>query len=166
MSLNLVSVYHRGQVVDPWYSVQPPRIHLRLPPDAAAEDEPEQNQGESSTSANQVRPGKRRKYDTRGIPDEYEVQVPNNRAKNTFVFQEKKRDWALGQDGRKRRKERGESQAALSLQQGIHPMGRSVGRLTDLSGAKVASICCARGSYQTNEQRQVSKDPRAKASRE
>jgi hypothetical protein len=89
---------------DAWSSVDPPRIHLRLPPDAAAEDEPEPNQGESSTS---IRPGKRRKYDTRGIPDEYEVQVPNNRAKNTFVFQEKKRDWALGQDGKKRRQELG-----------------------------------------------------------
>ena len=91
------------------HSVQPPRIHLRLPPDAAAEDEPEleSNQGESSTSTSSVRPQKRRKYDTRGIPDEYEVQVPNNRAKNTFVFQEKKRDWALGQDGKKRRKELG-----------------------------------------------------------
>lgn len=84
-------------------SVNPPRIHLRLPAEAAAEDEIEPNQAELS-----MRPGKRRKYDTRGIPDEYEVQVPKDRAKNTFVFQEKVRDWGIGQDGRKRKKERGE----------------------------------------------------------
>lgn len=87
-------------------SVVPPIIHLRLPAEAAAEDPETQDQnGESSSMG--ARPGKRRKYDTRGIPDEYEVLVPIERAKNTFVFQETIRDWGLGQDGKKRKKERG-----------------------------------------------------------
>jgi transcription initiation factor TFIIF subunit beta len=86
--------------------VNPPTIHLRLPAETEAEAaETEAQAGESSTMG--ARPSKRRKYDTRGIPDEYEVQVPSERAKNTFVFQETKRDWGLGQDGKKRTKERG-----------------------------------------------------------
>jgi transcription initiation factor TFIIF subunit beta len=84
-------------------------VHLRLPAEAAAED-PEPQNGESSTS----RPTKRRKYDTRGIPDEYEVQVPKDRAKNTFVFQETMRDWGLGQDGKTRKNMRGMSDVDVS----------------------------------------------------
>jgi transcription initiation factor TFIIF subunit beta len=80
----------------------PPTIHLRLPAEASAEDPPE-----PENQAGPSRPPKRRKYDTRGIPDEYEVQVPNDRAKNTFVFQETKRDWTLGQDGKTRKNVRG-----------------------------------------------------------
>lgn len=41
------------------------------------------------------------------------MQVPKDRAKNTFVFQEKVRDWGIGQDGRKRKKERGERNTSL-----------------------------------------------------
>jgi transcription initiation factor TFIIF subunit beta len=80
----------------------PPTIHLRLPAEASAEDPPE-----SQPEAEPSRPAKRRKYDARGIPDEYEVQVPHDRAKNTFIFQETKRDWGLGQDGKTRKNVKG-----------------------------------------------------------
>jgi transcription initiation factor TFIIF subunit beta len=33
-------------------------------------------------------------YDTNGIPDEYEVNVPVDRARNTWVFNERVRTWA------------------------------------------------------------------------
>ncbi len=54
----------------------------------------------------------KRKYDTTNIPDEYEVYVPDERAKNTYVFTEKIRAWGPmnrgGMIGGKRKREKGE----------------------------------------------------------
>ena len=59
---------------------------------------------------NEAGPSKR-KYDTTNIPDEYEVNVPDERAKNTFVFTERIRSWGPlsreGMIGGKRKREKG-----------------------------------------------------------
>lgn len=53
------------------------------------------------------------RYDTSGIPDEYDVDVPAERAKNLWVFSERVRTWAemgSSRDGalKKRKRENGE----------------------------------------------------------
>ena len=59
-------------------------------------------------------PSRRPRYDTSAIPSEYEVNVPEDRAKNTFVFSEEVRKWGPvpkeGVDAGKRKKQRGQSQ--------------------------------------------------------
>ncbi|OCF31607.1 hypothetical protein I316_06806 [Kwoniella heveanensis BCC8398] len=84
-------------------SVTPPKIILRL---THQEDIKPLAQSSASTSTSGPRPvPKQSSYDTSGIPDEYTVHVPDERAKNTFVFTEKKRvygsyrDTAEGEDG-------------------------------------------------------------------
>lgn len=59
------------------------------------------------------------RYDTSGIPDEYDVDVPIERAKNLWVFSERVRTWAemgTSRDGamKKRKRENGQFIALTS----------------------------------------------------
>ena len=62
----------------------------------------------------------KRTYDTSNIPDEYEVNVPDERARNSYVFTEKKRAWgAVGRGGEtigKRKREKCEVCSILHTQ--------------------------------------------------
>ena len=64
---------HTGRFTNADPSVNPPKIILRLP-DTSSDETPIAG------------PSRKRTYDTSGIPDEYSVNVPAERAKNTFVF--------------------------------------------------------------------------------
>ncbi|WVF67388.1 hypothetical protein IAT40_002144 [Kwoniella sp. CBS 6097] len=80
-------------------SVTPPKIILRLTHQEDIKPSP------STTSESDSAPApKIPSYDTSGIPDEYTVHVPDERAKNTYVFTEKKRVYGSlrdteGEDG-------------------------------------------------------------------
>ena len=99
--------------------VNPPKISLRLP----RSDQMEQKGGVGvkDESMEDQKPGpsrlyKRPRYDTTNIPDEYEVHVPEERAKNAFVFTEKTRSWGpLGGVNSigKRQRDKGEMQVSL-----------------------------------------------------
>ncbi|WVR09689.1 hypothetical protein IAU60_006764 [Kwoniella sp. DSM 27419] len=72
-------------------STTPAKISLRLThPIDDIKPSPSGEEPEFRSSA------KRARYDTSGIPDEYTVHVPDDRAKNTFVFTEKKRVYGAG----------------------------------------------------------------------
>ncbi|RSH91542.1 hypothetical protein EHS25_009841 [Saitozyma podzolica] len=82
-------------------SVVPAKVTLRLPDTsvlhlengAAKKDEHDEEQ----EPLHEAGPSRRHvplKYDTTGIPDEYEVNVPVERARNTWVFSERVRTWA------------------------------------------------------------------------
>jgi len=106
------SSVHTPCTPSPAYSVRavPPRITLRLP---SSESTPTTPADDPMNGRNEAGPSKR-KYDTTGIPDEYEVYVPIERAKNTYVFTERTRHWGpiggavAAMTGRKKR-EKGES---------------------------------------------------------
>lgn len=76
---------------------QPPRITLKLPIQA-----PDENEGPAN---------KRARLNAEGIPDEYEVVMPSERAKNTYIFTENQRTWVAtpGQESSaaKRKREKG-----------------------------------------------------------
>lgn len=78
---------------------QPPKITLKLPIQEEGAQEP---------------PNKRARLNVEGIPDEYEVVMPSERAKNTYVFTEHERTWvaAPGEESSsaKRKREKGEVQ--------------------------------------------------------
>jgi transcription initiation factor TFIIF subunit beta len=87
-----------------WNSVVPAKVTLRLPDTsvlhlenggAAKKDEHDEEQMQEHL--NEAGPSRRHvplKYDTTGIPDEYEVNVPVERARNTWMFSERVRTWA------------------------------------------------------------------------
>lgn len=86
--------YHSSAVADS--RSQPPKITLKLPIQEQGDEEP----------AN-----KRARLNVEGIPDEYEVFMPSERAKNTYVFTEHERTWvaAPGEESSsaKRKREKG-----------------------------------------------------------
>lgn len=108
-------------------SVNPPKLSLRLPDTSSSDDndnlidlqiaakqeqlasfQPWVKNGRGIPSAGPSR-NKRKfgSYDTSNIPNEYEMYVPEERAKNTFVFSERVRSFG-GMDGGKGRREKGE----------------------------------------------------------
>ncbi|ORX40490.1 transcription initiation factor IIF, beta subunit-domain-containing protein [Kockovaella imperatae] len=68
---------------------QPPKISLRLPDTSTSSTEGQ----DDPMNGNRAGPSRRPRYDTSSIPDQYEVNVPEERAKNTFVFTERVRKW-------------------------------------------------------------------------
>jgi hypothetical protein len=76
-------------------SAPTPKVTLKLP---AEEDKEPAN--------------KRAKLNTEGIPDEYEVVMPTERVKNTFIFSENERVWVAkagsGEDSQRRKHQKGE----------------------------------------------------------
>ncbi|WVQ94984.1 hypothetical protein IAU59_002076 [Kwoniella sp. CBS 9459] len=76
-------------------SVTPPKIILRLTHQEDIKPSPSSSSSDPTSAASAP---KRHSYDTSGIPDEYTVHVPDERAKNTFVFTEKKRVYGSYKD--------------------------------------------------------------------
>lgn len=108
-------------------SAPTPKVTLKLP----AEDDKE--------PAN-----KRAKLNTEGIPDEYEVVMPTERVKNTFIFSENERVWVAkagsGEDSQRRKHQKGECVWVLVWVDGW-ASGRCAVLATRPLGASPCSSC-------------------------
>ena len=96
-------------------SFQPPHISLRLPDTSNTNGNAN---GDDPMNGGQARagPSRRPRYDTSVIPDEYEVHVPADRAKNTYIFSENVRTWGpmsrASGEGSQKKKQKGECDRA------------------------------------------------------
>ncbi|KAK4689453.1 transcription initiation factor TFIIF subunit beta, partial [Tremellales sp. Uapishka_1] len=81
-----------------------PTVTLRLPP-------PEVPQIDSLGSSS------KRKYDTSGIPEEYEIYMPPEGPRNTYIFSEKERTWGrlFGPNGKKKKTQKAEPQLVAKV---------------------------------------------------
>ncbi|KAL7423874.1 hypothetical protein Q5752_001459 [Cryptotrichosporon argae] len=113
-------------------STHPPRISLKLPDtaDAGPSTPSACASGSGSGAGRPSQPISRRPlagaYDTHGIPDEYEVTMPAERVRNTYVFTERERTWVggRGESGlAKRKREKAEPTllAALDHEGSVRP---------------------------------------------
>lgn len=109
------------------HSAVPPKITLRLPTSDSHPPTP----ADDAMNGQPIAGPSQRKYDTTNIPDEYEVYVPDERAKNTYVFTERIRAWGpmsrggvIG--GGKKRREKGKCYLAQD-ERLVNSKGCSVG---------------------------------------
>ncbi|CAK9787439.1 Rap30/74 interaction domain-containing protein [Cutaneotrichosporon oleaginosum] len=104
---------HLGSLIIDNNSI-PPKITLKLP--SEEDKEP---------------PTKRAKLNTEGIPDEYEVVMPSERVKNTFIFSENERVWVAqpgsGEDSQRRKHQKAHPRliGALDHEASVRPVKSS-----------------------------------------
>lgn len=129
---------------------QPPKITLKLP----VEEEEKKGNGP---------PNKRAKLNTEGIPDEYEVVMPSERVKNTYIFSEAERVWVAkpGESSgpsQRRKHQKGECGRAADTSEGSLEVATS--KLTP-SQASIDWSIGPRSQRPTSQERKVSQDLRA-----
>ncbi|BEI84495.1 hypothetical protein CcaverHIS002_0410990 [Cutaneotrichosporon cavernicola] len=95
-------------------STLPPKITLKLP-----------------TEDDKQPPNKRARLNVEGIPDEYEVVMPSERVKNTYIFSENERVWVAqpgsGEDSQRRKHQKANPRliGALDHEASVRPVKSS-----------------------------------------